>query len=119
MNKQGIQGVRQVRVDLAKVEKRESPRFPFSSAVMVENYQAKTCHVGRMVDCSRLGMQFEAGVAPDVGAPSIASEGVRLAVHWWGKILLTFIWFLRGGSAHLDREIRFLSEALPGSHQAA
>ena len=68
MNQQGIYGIRQARVELAKVEKRESPRFPFSSAVMVENYHAKTCHDGRMVDCSRLGMQFEAGVAPDVGS---------------------------------------------------
>ena len=68
MNQQGIQGIRQVRVDLAQVEMRESQRFPFSSAVMIENYHAKTCHDGRMVDCSRLGMQFEAGVAPDVGS---------------------------------------------------
>jgi len=68
MNQQGIQGIRQVRVDLAKVEKRESPRFPSSSAVIIENYHAKTCQDGRMVDCSRLGMQFEAGVAPDVGS---------------------------------------------------
>ena len=33
---------------------------------MIENYQDKTCHDGRMVDYSRLGMQLETCVAIDV-----------------------------------------------------
>ena len=49
-------------------EKRESPRFPFSSAVMFENYRNGTCHDGRMMDHSRTGMRFETGVAPELGA---------------------------------------------------
>jgi hypothetical protein len=50
------------------VEKRESPRFPFSSTVMFEDYRAGTCHDGRMLDHSRTGMRFETGVAPELGA---------------------------------------------------
>jgi hypothetical protein len=49
-------------------EKRESPRFPFSSTVMFENYRNGTCHDGRMTDHSRTGMRFETGVAPELGA---------------------------------------------------
>jgi hypothetical protein len=49
-------------------EKRESPRFPSSSAVMFENYGNGTCHDGRMRDHSRTGMRFETGVAPELGA---------------------------------------------------
>jgi hypothetical protein len=49
-------------------EKRESPRFPSSSAVMFENYRNGTCHDGRMMDHSRTGMRFETGVAPELGA---------------------------------------------------
>ena len=49
-------------------EKRQSPRIPFASAIMFENYQARTCHDGRMVDYSRMGMRFETGVAPQLGA---------------------------------------------------
>jgi hypothetical protein len=49
-------------------EKRENPRFPFSSTVMFEDYRAGTCHDGRMVDHSRTGMRFETGVAPELGA---------------------------------------------------
>ena len=49
-------------------EKRANPRFPFSSAVMFENYRAGTCHDGRMIDHSRSGMRFETGVAPEIGA---------------------------------------------------
>jgi hypothetical protein len=49
-------------------EKRESPRFPFSSTVMFEDYRAGTCHDGRMIDHSRSGMRFETGVAPRLGA---------------------------------------------------
>jgi len=49
-------------------EKRESPRSPFSSAVMFENYRNGTCHDGRMMDHSRTGMRFETGVAPELGA---------------------------------------------------
>jgi hypothetical protein len=48
-------------------EKRESPRFPFSSTVMFEDYRAGTCHDGRMIDHSRTGMRFETGVAPEIG----------------------------------------------------
>lgn len=49
-------------------EKRENPRFPFSSTVMFEDYRAGTCHDGRMMDHSRTGMRFETGVAPELGA---------------------------------------------------
>jgi hypothetical protein len=49
-------------------EKRENPRFAFSSTVMFEDYRAGTCHDGRMMDHSRTGMRFETGVAPELGA---------------------------------------------------
>ena len=52
----------------APADKRESPRFPFCSAVMVENYHARTCRNGRMIDYSRTGMRFETGVAPELGS---------------------------------------------------
>jgi hypothetical protein len=50
------------------MEKRASPRFPFSTAVMFEDYPARTCCAGRMVDYSRTGMRFETGVAPAPGS---------------------------------------------------
>lgn len=48
-------------------EKRESPRFPFTSAVMYENYHTGEHRDGRMVAFSRTGMQFETSSAPKVG----------------------------------------------------
>ncbi len=49
-------------------EKRASPRFSFSTAVMFENYPARTCWAGRMIDYSRTGMRFETGGAPAPGS---------------------------------------------------
>jgi hypothetical protein len=46
---------------------RESPRFPFTSAVMFENYSEGTFNEGRMLDYSRGGMRFETNSAPQLG----------------------------------------------------
>jgi hypothetical protein len=55
-------------IEPSRAERRENPRFPFSSAVMFENYQTRTCHDGRMIDHSRTGMRFETGAAPEPGS---------------------------------------------------
>jgi hypothetical protein len=46
---------------------RESPRFPFTSTVMFENYLEGTFNEGRMLDYSRGGMRFETNSAPQRG----------------------------------------------------
>ena len=52
---------------LAAKDLRESPRFPFTSTVMFENYLTGNYHDGRMLNYSRGGMCFETDNAPAVG----------------------------------------------------
>jgi hypothetical protein len=49
-------------------DKRSNPRFPFSSAVMLENYRTQICHDGRMIDYSRGVMGFETSASLEVGS---------------------------------------------------
>jgi hypothetical protein len=49
-------------------EKRSTPRYPFSSAVMLENYKTQNWHDGRMTDYSKGGMRFETSASLEVGS---------------------------------------------------